>query len=154
MLPKKNKRRLGFSVMNATNQVYVIWFTTNLSLRFGLWQVETELWPATNQTNVLPFTVPTLGRDKLFLRAEDWTRVDSNGDGVPDYVEVEYGTDPNNPMTVSNTPDAYNTVYDDVDLDGDGLTGRAERILGTNPLVQDNLALHRFGGQALGDCVS
>ncbi len=70
---------------NATNQVYAIWSTTNLSLRFGLWQVETELWPATNQTSVLPFTVPMLGRDKLFLRAEDWTRVDSNGDGVPDW---------------------------------------------------------------------
>jgi hypothetical protein len=43
------------------------------------------LWPATNQTSVLPFTVPMLGRDKLFLRAEDWTRVDSNGDGIPDW---------------------------------------------------------------------
>jgi len=64
--------------------------------------------------------------------------LDSDSDGVPDYVEVEHGTDPNNPMTDGVTPDAYNSAYDDVDLDGDGLSGRAERILGTNPLIQDN----------------
>ena len=43
---------------NATDQVYAVWTTTNLLTG---WQVEAELWPTTAQTNVLPFTVPTLG---------------------------------------------------------------------------------------------
>ncbi|MGD0251421.1 MAG: hypothetical protein ABSC01_01850, partial [Verrucomicrobiota bacterium] len=65
---------------NATNQVYAIWSTTDL---LANWQVETEVWP-TNQ-DVMPFTVPMLERQNLFLRAEDWTGVDSNGDGIPDW---------------------------------------------------------------------
>jgi hypothetical protein len=65
---------------NGTNQVYAIWVTTNLLTD---WQVALELWP-TNPV-VQAFTVPTLGRDNLFVRAEDWTGVDSNGDGLPDW---------------------------------------------------------------------
>jgi len=61
---------------HATNQIYSIWSTTNL---LAAWQVEIELWPMLNQTNVLPFTVRTLNRDTLFLRAEDWTGVYANG---------------------------------------------------------------------------
>ena len=49
---------------------------------FANWQVETELWPS--NAAVLPFTVQNLNRQNLFLRAEDWTGVDSNGDGIPD----------------------------------------------------------------------
>ncbi len=64
--------------------------------------------------------------------------LDSDGDGIPDYVEGEHGTDPNNPMTDGVTNDIYNAIYDDIDLSGDGLTGRAKRILGINPLSQDN----------------
>lgn len=67
---------------NGTNLVYAIWETTNL---LADWQVEMELWPATNETSVLPFTVPTLNREPLFLRAEDWTAKDNNGDGIPDW---------------------------------------------------------------------
>ncbi len=67
---------------NGTNQVYAIWSTTNLP---GGWQVETELWPVGVETNVFPFTVTALNRPNLFLRAEDWTGVDSNGDGIPDW---------------------------------------------------------------------
>ena len=71
---------------------------------------------------------------------------DTDGDGIPDYVEDANGngvvdpneTDWNNPMSDGVTPDAYNTAYDNIDLDGDGLTGRAERILGTDPLIPDN----------------
>jgi Immunoglobulin domain len=64
--------------------------------------------------------------------------LDSDSDGVPDYVEVEHGTDLHNPMTDGVTNDTYNVAYDDVDLDGDGLMGRAENALFTNPLMRDN----------------
>jgi len=74
--------------------------------------------------------------------------LDSDGDGVPDYVEVEYGTDPNNPMTDGVTPDVYNAAYDFVDLDGDGLTGYAEKLFGTNPLVPDNPLVLNFADGA------
>jgi len=73
-----------------------------------------------------------------YVAATNSLPLDSDGDGVPDYVEVEYGTNPTNAMTDGVTPDAYNTAYDDVDLDGDGLTGAAERMLNANPLVSDN----------------
>jgi hypothetical protein len=66
---------------NGTNQVYAIWSTTNLSTPFANWQVETEVWP-TNGTvipTVTPFTVQNFNRQYLFLRAEDWTGVYTNG---------------------------------------------------------------------------
>jgi hypothetical protein len=68
---------------NGTNQVYAIWSTTNLSIPFSNWQVEREVWPT--DTNCTPFTVQTQDRQNLFMRAEDWTVVDSNGDGIPDW---------------------------------------------------------------------
>ena len=37
--------------------------------------------------------------------------LDSDGDGVPDYVEGERGTDPNNPMSDGVTNDLYNAAY-------------------------------------------
>ena len=72
---------------NGTNQVYAIWSTTDLSIPFSNWQVETEVWP-TNGTvipTVTPFALQNFNRQNLFLRAEDWTGVDSNGDGIPDW---------------------------------------------------------------------
>ncbi len=68
---------------NGTNQVYAVWGTTNLATPFTNWQVETELWPS--NAAVLPFTVPTLDRPDLFLRAEDWTGVTENGNQTPDW---------------------------------------------------------------------
>ena len=75
--------------------------------------------------------------------------LDTDGDGIPDYVENWHGdgsydlhtdaeTDWQNAMTDGMTNDIYNALYDDIDLSGDGLTGRAKRILGINPLSQDN----------------
>jgi hypothetical protein len=85
---------------------------------------------------------------------------DTDGDGLPDYVENWHGdgdynshtnneTDWQNPMTDGVTPDPYNTIYDDVDLSGDGLVGRIKRALGMNPLDASNpLALRQvFTGQ-------
>ncbi len=69
---------------NGTNMVYAIWSTTNLLTG---WQVETEVWPTNGTTipTVTPFSVQNVNRQNLFLRAEDWTGVDSDGDGVPDW---------------------------------------------------------------------
>jgi len=61
-----------------------------------------------------------------FLRIEVRLGGDSDGDGVPDEVELELGLDPNNPFDVFG------------DLDGDGLTDREELVeLGTDPLLPD-----------------
>jgi hypothetical protein len=93
---------------NGTNQVYAIWSTTNLPTG---WQVETELWPVGMETNVFPFTVPTLNRPNLFLRAEDWTGVDSNGDGIPDWwIWMYFG---NLSETATNLDSQGNTLLYD-----------------------------------------
>jgi hypothetical protein len=64
--------------------------------------------------------------------------LDSDGDGVPDYVEAEHGTDPHNAMTDGSTPDTLNAAYDDVDLSGNGLVGRIKKAIGQNPLDKNN----------------
>lgn len=59
---------------------------------------------------------------------------DQNGDGVVDANE----TNPTLAQTETGVPDASSTKYDDIDLDGDGMVGRIEKALTTNPLVSDN----------------
>ncbi|MEI8292147.1 MAG: hypothetical protein WCH99_21970, partial [Verrucomicrobiota bacterium] len=73
---------------NATNQVYAIWSATDLATPLNLWQVATELWPT--DTNCQPFTVQNSGAPNQFLRAEDWTGVDSDSDGIPDWWIWKY----------------------------------------------------------------
>jgi hypothetical protein len=68
---------------NATNQVYAIWTTTNL---LTSWNVEMELWPT--YTNCQPFTIENFDRQNLFVRAEDWTGVWTNG--LPDWWVWQY----------------------------------------------------------------
>jgi Immunoglobulin domain len=77
---------------------------------------------------------------------------DTDGDGIPDYVEDANGngivdfntaenvneTDWQNPMTDGVTNDAYNVAYDDVDLSGDGIVGRIKKALGMNPFDTSN----------------
>ncbi len=70
---------------NATNQVYAIWGATNLP---GDWTVEVEVWPT--NTAVMPFTVPALAGQSLFVWAEDWTGVTENGNIAPDWWLWEY----------------------------------------------------------------
>jgi len=72
---------------NATNQVYAIKSATVLG---DGWNVETELWPSGDQTNVMPFSVQNFGRQDIFFRAQDWTGVDSDGDGIPDWWIWKY----------------------------------------------------------------
>jgi hypothetical protein len=64
--------------------------------------------------------------------------LDSDSDGVPNYVEAEHGTDLHNAMTDGVTNDTYNVAYDDVDLSGNGLVGRIKKALGLNPLERNN----------------
>jgi len=73
-----------------------------------------------------------------YVAATNSLPLDSDADGVPDYVEVEYGTDPNNPMTDGVTPDGLNTAYDDVDLSGNGLVGRIKKALGMTSADPNN----------------
>ena len=75
---------------NGTNFVYAIWSSTNLVAPFSNWEVETELFPTGDQTNVMPFSIQNLDRQVLFLRAEDWTGVDSDSDGIPDWWAWQY----------------------------------------------------------------
>ncbi|HTB82830.1 MAG TPA: hypothetical protein VK742_04180 [Candidatus Sulfotelmatobacter sp.] len=94
----------GWSYLNlhhGTNQVYAIWTTTNL---LTPWQVETELWPTAQKTNVMPFTIPTQGRQDLFVRAEDWTGVTENGNTTPSWWFWAY----------FGTTDLWDTNLDDV----------------------------------------
>ncbi len=58
--------------------------------------------------------------DLLFITDEAWA-IDSDGDGLTDVLEEEYGTDP--------------LVYD---TDGDGLSDGLEITFGTNPLLADS----------------
>jgi len=83
----------GWSYLNlhhGTNQVYALLTTTNAATPMTNWNVELELFPSGDQTNVLPFAVQNLDRQQLFVRVEDWTGVDSNGDGVPDWWMWKY----------------------------------------------------------------
>jgi hypothetical protein len=73
-----------------------------------------------------------------YVAATNSLPLDTDGDGVPDYVEAEHGTDPNNAMTDGVTNDTYNVAYDDVDLSGNGLVGRIKKALSQNPLDPSN----------------
>jgi hypothetical protein len=77
--------------------------------------------------------------------------LDSDSDGIPDYVEDANGnglvdwnpvvganeTDWQNAMT-DGYADATNSAYDDIDLSGDGLVGRVKKALGMNPFDTSN----------------
>jgi hypothetical protein len=89
----------------ATAPVYAIWTTTNL---LTAWRVERDLWPT--NTVGMPFTLPTLGRTNLFVRAQDWTGVDGNSNSIPDWWEWKYLTN----LSGTNVVRALSTAYADV----------------------------------------
>ena len=71
-----------------TSQVFAILTKTNLL--DPTWDIETVVWPAQDQTNVMPISVQNFDRQILFFRAQDWTGVDSDSDGIPDWWIWKY----------------------------------------------------------------
>lgn len=69
-----------------------------------------------------------------YLKLRD-TLVDSDGDGIPDGLEVRYGLDPLTAHTAG------------LDTDGDGATDAQEFRLGSNPIKRDNEYIDKNGFQ-------
>ena len=93
-----------YNLHNATNLVYAILTTTNLLTPFA---PEFEVWPT--DPNCQPFNLQNNNRQYLFVRARDWTGVDCDGDGVPDWWSWKY---------FGNT----NLTDTNLDYSGNGLT--------------------------------
>ncbi|MDB6015900.1 MAG: hypothetical protein JWR19_389 [Pedosphaera sp.] len=76
------------------------------SLTDAVWTVEQNLI-GNASTNWTPTTISMIGRPTMFFRAIAYGQ-ESDGDGLPDWWETQYGLDPNNPDT-GNTgvPDGY-----------------------------------------------
>lgn len=83
-----------------------------------------------------------------FLRLQVILSGDSDGDGIPDDVEVSLGLDPNDPVDALLDPDgdgltngdevAFGTDPEDPDTDGDGLAdGEEIDFTGTDPALFD-----------------
>lgn len=83
-----------------------------------------------------------------FLRLQVVLAGDSDGDGIPDDVEISLGLDPNDPVDALTDRDgdgltaaeeiAYGSDPDNPDSDGDGLTdGEEVQLVGTDPVRFD-----------------
>ena len=76
---------------------------------------------------------------------------DSDGDGIPDDVELANGLDPNNPVDAMGDPDGdgltslqelyLGTDIRSADSDGDGISDGAEVALGTSPCLNRSNAV-------------
>ncbi len=92
---------------NAANQVYEIWCRTDLAATN--WDIEQEVWPVLGQEPT-PFTVPVLSRTNLFIWARDWTGVDENSNGIPDWWEWKYFGNFNQPTNGDYDSDGTNIL--------------------------------------------
>jgi hypothetical protein len=98
--------------------------------------------------NIPEFHFTTAESDKLFWRVtvED---IDWDGDGLNDYEEHKFGTNPTRPMTFPGIPDAWLAAnfpsgqgFDpDGDPDGDGIANARENQLGLDPNSHDPTGL-------------
>lgn len=91
---------------------------------------------------------PTSAGDAVLVRVIADGLVDSDGDGLPDVVEIALGTDPHNPDTSGDgIPDGWkvwygldpldpNDAYEDAN--GDGLTNFQKYEYGLNPYSFDS----------------
>lgn len=118
-----------------SNGTVTIQFTDS---RTGLWtnlyglEAAASLNPPVNWTNASGAVFAFLGANQYrvtapalasfsFYRLLDLGSIDSDGDGVPDAVEVALGTNPNVPDWIQDT-------------DGDGFSDGLEIVNGSNPL--------------------
>jgi len=67
---------------------------------------------------------------------------DSDHDGIPDWKEIDLGSDPNNPDTNGDGISdgdalAMGISLTNMDMDGDGVSNAQEYVLGTNPFWND-----------------
>ena len=72
---------------NGTDYVYEVWSKQDLTA--SNWDIETEVFPGTNQ-DVMPFTVAQLERTNLFIWARDWTGITSGSNETPEWWFWEY----------------------------------------------------------------
>ncbi|MEI8288891.1 MAG: hypothetical protein WCH99_05415 [Verrucomicrobiota bacterium] len=71
-----------------TSQVFAIWTKTNLL--DATWNTEKIVSPTADQTDVMPFSLQNFDRPILFFKVQDWTGVDSDSDGIPDWWAWNY----------------------------------------------------------------
>ncbi|EEF58259.1 hypothetical protein [Pedosphaera parvula] len=107
------------------------------TLTDAVWTVEQNLLGAVDQ-NWTPATVSMTNRPTLFLKALAYT-LDTDGDGLPDWWEIQYGLDPNNPDTGNTgTPDGYKQ-----DTAGDGWTNLQKYQMASLPTCSRCLRPHK-----------
>ncbi len=138
---------LGNYYLPTNTQLYQKGSRTNGAA--GLCQYTTT----TNQTKYLGAQMVDIGLHYVAASnsAAGWVPLDTDGDGIPDYVEDAMGnnatgstalslneTDWTNPMSDGVNHDSSNAVYMNIDLDGDGLAGGMELALECNPLIAGN----------------
>jgi hypothetical protein len=110
-------QQISFSDLDAGTSVYL---RTTAAGAFQPWNPTSAPW-LTRDTTVQYYSLPPGGAGAVQSAAYTFSRPpalqDADGDGVPDFVEISYGMDPEGGS----------------DTDGDGYSDREEIAAGTNP---------------------
>lgn len=105
--------------VHGTNDGRIYMLTSKTNLTDAFWSTEQAVHMAAGQ-NLTNITVTILDRTRsLFLWAMDWTGIDSNSNGIPDWWEWE------NFGNLDQSADG--------DYDGDGLSNYQEYLRGSDP---------------------